>query len=359
VLQNAPKGSTCSAARLVDPNDRFLRYAPDRWGGAPTTNFTGTIADAFSCYAAVGVGGCGYEHQLASVRAAFDAAFDPCHEGTSCTAELNAGFLRPDAALAIVLLTDEDDCSAPPNTALFDPTQTTLDAELGPLTSYRCFQFGSLCDGADPGRDPGSRLNCEVGTFQPNKPEHQLSPVEEFATFFKGLKADARMVSVSVLAGPTAPVVVGIDANAYPALEPACTGAMGAALPGLRLHKLTTRFDGDRAQFTSVCADDLAPAMDQVGSLVNNASVVAWCLDFAPVDFDPAPGLQVDCRVATHPGYVGNVDRCDRASLDASCFVVREATGCAGGAMLQLYRGTGLTEFGPTVSLECATVVPR
>jgi hypothetical protein len=358
VLQNTPKGSTCAGAQLVDPNDRFLRYAPDPAGGAPTTNFTGTISDAFSCYAAVGPGGCGFEHQLASVRAAFDTAFDPCHPGTSCTAELNAGFLRPDAALAIVLLTDEDDCSAPANTTLFDPTQTTLGSELGPLSSYRCFQFGSLCDGADPGRDPGSRLNCEVGTFQPDKPEHQLSPVEGFAAFFKGLKSDARMVSVSVLAGPAAPIVVGTDdATGYPMLEPACSGAMGSALPALRLNKLTTLFDGDRAQFTSVCADDLAPAMDQVGSLVNTASVVAWCLDFAPVDFDPAPGLQVDCRV--NATDAGDLERCDVASLDASCYVVRETAGCAGGAMLQLYRGTGLTEFGYLVSLECATVAPR
>jgi hypothetical protein len=353
VLQNSPRGASCIVAQLDDPNDRFLRYADN---GA-TANFTGTIEDAFSCYAAVGIGGCGFEHQLASVRAAFDTAFDPCHQGTNCTAELNAGFLRPDAALALVLLSDEDDCSAPSNSTLFDPTQTTLTSELGPLTSYRCFQFGSLCDGADPGRDPGSKLNCEVGTFQPNKPEHQLSPVEEFAAFFKGLKADPRMVSVSVLSGPPGPVVVGTDANGYPDLEPACTGAMGFADPALRLHKLTTLFDGDRTQFTSLCADDLAPAMDQVGTLVNNASVVAWCLDFAPVDFDPAPGLQVDCRA--NAADAGDLERCDVASLDASCFVVREATGCAGGAMLQLYRGTGLTDFGYTVSLECASVGPR
>lgn len=353
VLQNTPKGATCAAAQLLDPSDRFLRFADN---GA-TTNFAGTIEDAFSCYAAVGTGGCGFEHPLAAARAAFDQAFDPCHDGTSCTATLNAGFLRPDAALALVLLTDEDDCSAPANSTLFDPTQTTLDSELGPLTSYRCFQFGNLCDGADPGRDPGSRLNCGVGTWQPDKPEHQLSPVEEFATFFKNLKADPRMVSVSVIAGPKEPVVVGQDANGYPDLEPACAGAMGNADPALRLHKLTTLFDGDRAQFTSLCADDLAPAMDQVGALVNTASVVASCLDFAPVDFDPAPGLQVDCRAWTEEAQ--DLERCDRASLDASCFVVREAAGCPGGAMLQLYRGMGLTDFGTTVSLECASVAPR
>ena len=32
----------------------------------------------------------------------------------------NAGFLRRNATLAIVLITNEDDCSAPPDSALFD-----------------------------------------------------------------------------------------------------------------------------------------------------------------------------------------------------------------------------------------------
>jgi hypothetical protein len=356
ILQNTPRGETCAAAHLVDPEARFLTYVPDPAGGPPTTNFVGSIADAFSCYAAVGTGGCGFEHQLASVRAALDVAFDPCHPGTSCTAELNAGFLRPDAALAVVILTDEDDCSAPASSTLFDPTQTSLSSELGPLTSYRCFQFGSLCDGADPGRDTGSRLNCEVGSFQPDKPEHQLTPVEDFATFLKGLKPDPRMVSVSVLAGPSAPVVVTLDANSYPTLEPACSGGLGNAYPALRLDKLTRLFDADRASFTSICADDLAPAMDQVGSLVQGATVVAWCLDAGLVDLDPAPGLQPDCRVTSDELH--DVARCGEQSLDASCFLVRDAAGCPGGAMLQVQRGKGVATVGTTVTLECATLPP-
>ena len=40
----------------------------------------------------------------------------------------------PDAYLAVVILTDEDDCSAPPDSTLFDPTQT--DARLGARAAH-------------------------------------------------------------------------------------------------------------------------------------------------------------------------------------------------------------------------------
>ena len=260
MLQNSPLGPTCTAAYLVDSSDRFLTYAPDDTGGA-VTNFVGDIADAFACYASVGTGGCGFEHQLASVRAALDG----CNGAAGCAQIQNNGFLRRDAYLAVIVLTDEDDCSAPPDSTLFDPTQTTLGSELGPMTSYRCFQFGNLCGGVDPGRSQGQRQSCVPGTFQPDKPQHQLIPTQEIAAFLKGLKPqDPRMVYLSVIAGPPAPIAVGLDANGYPDLQPACTGGMGSADPATRLTELASRFDADRASYNSLCQPDLKVAMEQI-----------------------------------------------------------------------------------------------
>src|SRR5205814_7848592 len=90
----------------------------------------------FSCMANLGTQGCGYEHQLQSTRVAL-------YE--TVTRE-NAGFLRPNALLAIILVTDEDDCSADTTTDLF-----TDDASF-PMTtaSFRCAQVGHLCDGKAP-----------------------------------------------------------------------------------------------------------------------------------------------------------------------------------------------------------------
>jgi pimeloyl-ACP methyl ester carboxylesterase len=56
----------------------------------------------FSCVANVGTSGPSHEMPLAAIRDAFE---DRIADGT------NAGFRRPDALLAIVVLTDENDCS--------------------------------------------------------------------------------------------------------------------------------------------------------------------------------------------------------------------------------------------------------
>jgi hypothetical protein len=60
------------------------------------------MAGTFSCAADVGIGGPGWETPLLASERALSA---PMVNGT------NAGFLRDDALLAIVYLTDEDDCS--------------------------------------------------------------------------------------------------------------------------------------------------------------------------------------------------------------------------------------------------------
>jgi hypothetical protein len=259
-LQNTPMdASHCGLGHLDNPADRFLQYV--EVGGTTQSNFTGDLAEAFGCYANLSEGSCGFEHQLASVR----AAMDDCNSAIGCAQPANSGFLRRDALLAVVLLTDEDDCSAPSDSTLFDPSQTTLTAPLGPLTSYRCFEFGTLCDGAPPGREEGPRANCAPGAWDPDR-QHQLTPVEEFVAFLRGLKPpDPRLVYVAVIAGTPAPVTVVRDSSGYPLLEPCCDSATGNATSGLRLQKFVNLFDADRARFEPICATDLSGAMTHIG----------------------------------------------------------------------------------------------
>lgn len=76
--------------------------ATKRWVDKADKN----AADTFSCLARVGTTGPGIEMPLETLRLAFN---DRVSDGT------NKGFLRDDALLAVVILTDEDDCSRSDN----------------------------------------------------------------------------------------------------------------------------------------------------------------------------------------------------------------------------------------------------
>ena len=382
ILQNTAKGTTCATAHLNNTADRFLSYAPDLSGGA-AVNFTGDIADAFACYASVGTGGCGFEHQLASVRAALDG----CESDAGCIQRQNVGFFRQDAYLAIIILTDEDDCSAPSNSTLFDPTQTTLNSQLGPLTSYRCFEFGNLCGGTDPGRSQGQRNNCVPGNKDSNT-GHQLIPTQEIAKFIKNLKPqDPRMTYVSVIAGPPALIAVGLDANGYPDLQAACTGGTGSADPATRLAQFVTWFDDDRASFISVCQADLSQAMTKIATemaqilgrqclgaplKLNNGQPNCMVEDRTTIDAaagtytyatvpacgqlvcDPATAPGGDCRCAMHSGasvaspcwYVWS-DTSTCPMVDTSR-PISEQTSLGSGYQIWIDRGTDAACNSPT-----------
>jgi hypothetical protein len=121
-------------------------------------NYTGApnaLPNVFSCLAkGVGVGGCGFEHQLQAVRVALNPQQIGCDaQGKGCTDVnmANAGFLRPGAYLAIILITDEDDCSAEPNNDVNanifinspkDPNNAPTET-----SSMRCATRGHICNG--------------------------------------------------------------------------------------------------------------------------------------------------------------------------------------------------------------------
>jgi hypothetical protein len=297
LLQNQARhptrcGTGTGQGQLIDPAARYLVVTPDPAGGPASTNFVGALSDAFACYAALGDMGCGFETQLGSAQAALGSG----------TLLINAGFLRADAYLAVILLTNEDDSSAPPDTNLWDPSETSVNSALGPLTSYRQFEFGNLCDGLPPGRDPGPRNNCVPGNWDPDATHHEVMP-EEFVTFFRSLKPDdPRMVYVAVVTAPPTPVIVDQDPKTgYPVLELSCSGGSAAetwgGAPGIHLARFAGGFDSDRGSLVSMCATSLQQPLEQVASELAR-TVGAQCLSPPLMDADPASGaLHPQCLV--------------------------------------------------------------
>ena len=260
----------------------YIEDVSDGTGGR-ITNYPGTLADAFRCNAALGIQGCGFEQQLESMRRALDGS-----NGA------NVGFLRDDAFLAVVFITDEDDCSTD-DAQMFDTSQNAIDTELGFLHSFRCFEFGVECESGngDP-RAPGPRGGC-----YPREDSPYMHGIQEYVDFLKSLKEDERMVVVATIAGNPEPVQVGRDTDnpERPALVPSCQSASGKADPAVRLHHFAQAFP-ERNAFTTICNDDLSDALALIGGLIVDV-VGNRCIDGLPRDADvEADGLQVECTVS-------------------------------------------------------------
>jgi len=273
-LQATPRVDGCSP-----PDGNFISDI----GGV--RNYSGTLADTFSCIARLGPNGCGFEQTLASVRAALDGS----NPG-------NDGFLRDNAMLGIVFITDEDDCST------FDPAMfTTVDdpsSTIGALSSFRCFEFGVECEGSADPRAPGSRENC-----RPRADSPYMDDVDEFVSFVRGLKQFESQVLVAAITGNPTPVRVTTDDRNYPCLDYSCgsapvcgdPGTLPAAVPAIRLQAFLDTFAS--STLTTICNDDLSDALDRIASFFARA-LKGGCIVGPVADLDPATdGVQPDCAV--------------------------------------------------------------
>jgi len=172
--------------------------------------------------------GCEFGQPLEAMRRALDP-------------DTNPGFIRPDAMLSIVFLTNEDDCSLKRG-AMLDPSNT----DLGPL-SFRCTEQGVICDPDDP-RRPGEHANC-----RPREGSELMVDVSDYEDFLAGYKADRHDVVVSAVAGPREPFSVRNLGDLT--LAPSCTGPAGVAKPAVRIGSLVDSFGG---VFVDGCTQDAA-----------------------------------------------------------------------------------------------------
>ena len=99
----------------------FLEFEP----GAGTS--PETFAAESGCLLAAGIEGCGFEQQLEAVLKALTPSSSSIRFFRNTTGHgdgSNAGFLRPDSVLVVLVVTDENDCSAR-DPELFNPSSAT------------------------------------------------------------------------------------------------------------------------------------------------------------------------------------------------------------------------------------------
>jgi hypothetical protein len=147
-----PEACTNTCPAPVQPDGPFINFNP---GGdnipdaVVPTDIDGDgmlespAAQALSCIGPQGVNGCGYEAQLEVMLQALNPA---------ATWNMSATpFLREDALLAIVMVTDEVDCSVKDYSIMEDPAFQEVNPDTGSPapSSAICFNAGVECVGPD------------------------------------------------------------------------------------------------------------------------------------------------------------------------------------------------------------------
>lgn len=225
----------------------YARGALVASGGAPALLKAGspTLVADFTADVAVGTAGSGKEQGLRAMRYALD---DRIRDGA------NAGLLRPGARLAVVIVSDEDDCS---ETA--SPPRIVYDGWID-----RCH---SAAD------------------------EALLPPVQATVDFLRGpIGGELRDVTVAVVAG--------VDPVTKLPEIPACNSSGYMAT---RYKQLTDAF-GAKGYIDDVCAPDFTATLDAIAALLDPGQTLP--LSGTPPDWrllqvtvTRADGSKVACRV--------------------------------------------------------------
>ncbi|EDM79168.1 hypothetical protein PPSIR1_27418 [Plesiocystis pacifica SIR-1] len=161
---------------------------------------------ALRCLLPQGINGCGFESPLESMYLAMVRSFSQ--------GEDNFGFLRQDASLLVILVTDEADCSYNKDwSAIFDTDGNKVfwsDPNSPFPTSAVCWNAGVDCTGDPSQYDDCVAANKDVDGNATGDSQAVLHPVSRYTQFLEGLAADKQGGTVRV------GLIAGVDTNGEP-----------------------------------------------------------------------------------------------------------------------------------------------
>jgi len=215
----------------------FLAYE------AGVTPSAETFAADFGCVAFAGITGCGFEQQLeASLKALTPSTSTTAFVGsTSGHGDVeNAGFMRANAALAVLVITDEEDCSiAAGSEDIFNQTSAVYTGDL----NLRCFLYKDA-------QYPIARYVDGLLALKSDPNLLVFAPIVGVPTDLAGTNYD------TMLADPRMIEAIDTSAEFGPRLVPSCDEpGRGIASPPRRIVEtagsLAAR--GVRAPVQSIC----------------------------------------------------------------------------------------------------------
>ena len=272
---------------------------------ADPNNDTSPVAAAMQCLGPQGINGCGFESQLESMYRAIQRTEQP--------GELNFGFQRPHAVLAIVFVTDEADCSYNPDQQqIFLDLNNTWSWEPGATspTSAVCWNAGVQCDGDAPGPYASCYpVDRDINGLLLDDPldaeeDAVLRPLSRYVDFVQALEDDKKTYSadqeviVSVIGGVPQGYAEGVAELVYIddpdqseqikfGIGAGCVSAAGKGLPPVRMREFAEAFaEGDDRNLFSICSDDYSDALeaiaDRIGDKIKPACYVSCVADTVP-----------------------------------------------------------------------------
>ncbi len=170
----------------------------------------------------------------------------------------NQGFLRPGSRLLVVILSDEDDCSAPtPETLLIEPTcgrSCASDADCGGEGNY-CVLRDSF--------SPALGRACVRNVCEVPEGREALIPVQSYVDFFKSMDDGAG-------AGRQREVFLAVIGAVGEDRQPArCRGDADEAYGVAVRYKAAVDGMGEYGLIDSICKDDYADTLRGIAELVS------------------------------------------------------------------------------------------
>lgn len=188
----------------------IVDMADSQSGTDRITNYEGERVDAIECIGRLGHDGCSFEQPLAAAVLATEA-------------NINPSFIREGALLVVLIASGADDCSAA-TPSLFDPSATQT---LGPLSPFRCFSQGVVCDPDNPSA-AGIKNDC-----QPRNTANALSQVSVLTETLRSRKP-VDQILIATIGGDHENVMVSAKSG-QANLETSCSDPTIAAVPPIRL----------------------------------------------------------------------------------------------------------------------------
>jgi hypothetical protein len=219
----------CTPGAAAVPNGPFINFNPDNNNVVGGDGMSDPVADALSCIGPQGIDGCGMEADLETMLQALDPGKD-WNKGAK-------PFLRTGAVLAVVIVTDEEDC-ATKDYRYFDPGNKA-DAEFnqfwedlpgmpgakGDPTSAVCWNAGTNCvdNNADGIYESCDAADKGLPTDKNGKsPNSVLQPISRYINYLKTELIEKRNKQVIMLGILGVPPVT--EHNSMPPFEPTAGG---------------------------------------------------------------------------------------------------------------------------------------